>query len=204
MMMGSGAGMRGSGFAKHATLARNCAPVSRQGLALLSTCLAVGLAIVLLVLAEGCRHNPVPQSAGFFPATNEVLGWATVGQTRTFQADHLWEYIDGDAEKYLQAGVKKTLTTDYRYKEKIDAVADVYVMTAPEGARKIFEGESSVGSQPVELGDGARLAKGALSFRKGPYFVRLVAYEDAPDLGNALVELGEAIEMKLERGGTGG
>jgi len=157
-----------------------------------------------LLLAGGCRHIPAPQSAGFFPATSEVAGWAIVGQTRTFQADHLWEYIDGDAEKYLQAGVKETLTTDYRYKEKIDAVADVYVMTAPEGARKVFEGESSVGTQPVELGDGARLAKGALIFRKGPYLVRLVAYEDAPDLGNALVELGNAIELKLEIAGTGG
>lgn len=202
--MGSGVGIRGSGFAERPTLARNCASRSRQALALLSTRLAVGLSIVLLVLAEGCRHTPAPQSAGFFPASNEVSGWAMVGQTRTFQADHLWEYIDGDAEKYLQAGVKETLTTDYRYQEKIDAVADVYVMTAPEGARKVFDAESSVGSQPVELGDGARLAKGALIFRQGPYLVRLVAYEDAPDLGNALVELGKAIELKLERAGTGG
>jgi hypothetical protein len=135
--------------------------------------------------------------AGLFPESHEVPGWIKSGETRTFEASRLWEYIDGDAEKYLQAGVQKTLTTDFRYKDQIDAAADIHVMANPEGARKIFESAPSVGSQPIVLGDAARLSKGSLTFRKGPYFVRLVAYQEAPEVGNALVELGKAIERKL-------
>jgi hypothetical protein len=93
--------------------------------------------------------------------------------------------------------VQKTLTADYRYREKSDAVADVYVMSAPDGARSILESESALGSEPVQLGDGGRLYKGSLTFRKGLYVVRLVAYQDAPDVQDALVALGRAIERKL-------
>jgi len=142
-----------------------------------------------------CTSKRVSKSSAFFP--NDVAGWKKSGQTRIFEADKLWEYIDGDAEKYIQAGVQKTLTADYRYKDKSDAVADVYVMSAPGGARSVFESESALGSEPVELGDGGRLYKGSLTFRKGPYFVRLVAYQDAPDVQDALVALGRGIERRL-------
>ena len=63
-----------------------------------------------------------------------------------------WEYIDGDAERYLQAGVVKTLTSDYKFKGQIDAVADIYFMKSAEGAKKVFEAEPSEGSKPASVG----------------------------------------------------
>ena len=154
------------------------------------------LLTVLASLALACGPKAGSKPASFFPETNEVLGWTKAG-TRTFEAGNLWEYIDGDAERYVQAGVQKTLTTDYRYHEKIESVADVYIMGTPEGARKIFESESSADSQPLAIGDAGRLYRASLVFRKGPYFVRLVAYQDAPEVGKALGELGRAIERRL-------
>jgi hypothetical protein len=156
----------------------------------------VGLVIVALFLAQACGPKPVSGPAAFFPQTNEVPGWSKA-ETRTFEADRLWEYIDGDADRYIQAGVDRTLTTDYRYHDKVEAVADIYVMKAPEGARKIFDAESSVGSQPAQIGDAARLFQSSVVFRKGPYFVRLVAYQEDPEMGKALTELARAIEQKL-------
>jgi hypothetical protein len=156
----------------------------------------VGLTIVALFLAQACGPKPVSGPAGFFPETNEVPGWSKA-ETRTFEADRLWEYIDGDADRYIQAGVERTLTTDYRYHDKVEAVADIYIMKAPEGARKIFDSESSDGSQRVQLGEDARLFPASLTFRKGPYFVRLTAYQEAPEVGKALVELGRGIERRL-------
>jgi len=153
---------------------------------LLPLCLCASVVIA-------CASKP----ATFFPNSNEVPGWNRSGDVRTFEADKLWEYIDGDAEKYIQAGVQKTVTADYRYRDVSDAVADVYIMSAPDGAQKIFESESAEGSQPVQIGDRGRLYKGSLIFRKGRYFVRLVAYQDAPDMGDALAALGRALGRKL-------
>ena len=160
--------------------------------------LVTATAIVALVSFAACNSKPAPDAVEPFPSSGEVAGWTKSGDTRVFPAANLWEYIDGDAEKYLQAGVEKTLTADYRYQNKIEAVADIHIMKTPEGARKIFESESAVGSQPIPLGDVARLFPSTLSFSKGRYFVRLTAFEGAPETGKSLTELGHAIEKKLQ------
>jgi hypothetical protein len=127
-----------------------------------------------------------------------VQGWSKSGKTRAFPAARLWEYIDGDAERYVQAGVDQTLTTDYRYGKNIEAVADIFIMSAAAGAARVFESQPATGNQPIQLGDAARLYKGSLTLRKGRYFVRLVAYQDAPEVSEALLALGRAIAGKLE------
>jgi hypothetical protein len=172
--------------------------------AVFSTRLRIALAILAVIPALGCGPKSGPTPPTFFPETNEVPGWSKVGETRTFEASRLWEYIDGDAERYVQAGVEKTLTTDYRYGAGIEAVVDIHIMKAPEGARKIFESESPAGSLRFELGDGARLSKASLTFYKGPYFVRLVAYQEAPEVRDALVALGRAIARKFGKAASKG
>jgi hypothetical protein len=172
--------------------------------ALFSPRLRIVLAVLAVIPAFGCGPKSGPTPATFFPETNEVSGWSKAGETRTFEASRLWEYIDGDADRYVQAGVERTLTTDYRYGGRIEAVVDIHIMKTPDGARKIFESESPTGSQRFELGDGARLSKSSLTFYRGPYFVRLVAYQEAPEISDALVALGRAIERKFGKAASKG
>lgn len=156
------------------------------------------LAVLILGLTVACSSKSKFEASRFFPTANEAQGWTKSGETRVFPGDHLYEYIDGDADKYVHAGVKQTLTSDYRYGEKVDAVADVFIMSTAAGATTVFESQPATGSEPVQLGDAARLYKGSLTFRKGRYFARLVAYQDVPEVPQALVALGRAIAGKLE------
>jgi Family of unknown function (DUF6599) len=158
----------------------------------------LALAVLGVSICVACSPKPTSTTTTYFPESNEVQGWSKSGETRTFPADRLWEYIDGDAEKYTQAGVKETLTADYRYGENVDAVADVYVMSDAAGATKIFESEPAEGSKPVTLGDAAQLREGSLVFRKDRYFVRLVAYANTAEIPEALVALGRSITGKLK------
>ena len=169
----SGFGIRGSGFATTA-------------------------AIVILTLFSACNSKTASKAGEPFPKSGEVAGWAKSGETRVFPAANLWEYIDGDADRYIQAGVEQTLTADYRYENKADAVADVHILKSPDGPRKLMEAESSAGSRPASVGDEARLYASNLVFRKGRYLVRVVAYEETPEINKGLVELGQAIEKKLQ------
>jgi hypothetical protein len=120
-----------------------------------------------------------------------------VGETRLFEAADLWKYVDGDAERYLRAGVRRTLTANYRYGDTVEAVADIHLMDTPQGAASIYESESSAGSRPVALGDAGRSYGQSLTFHRGAFFARLVAYQDTPQTGPALVSLGQAIERRL-------
>ena len=141
------------------------------------------------------RRSKRPDS--WFPATGEVSGWSRTGEIRAFEASDLWQYIDGDAERFLKAGVQRTLTADYRYQNRIDAVADVYMMRSPDGAAAIFQSEPVGGSRSLSLGDAGRTFGQSLAFRKGPFFVRMTAYQEASGIAEALIRLAQAIEPRL-------
>ena len=144
----------------------------------------------------GCKRAPTTNATPF-PSSNEVEGWAKTGDIRTFEAADLWKYIDGDAERYLKAGVQRVSTADYKFKSKVDAVVDIYTMGNAEGAAKILESEPAGDAKPVQLGDGARLYGQNLIFRKGPNLVRIVTYEESPEIQQAILQLGRSIERRL-------
>jgi hypothetical protein len=160
---------------------------------------SIGLAVAIAVmgLVSGCATKPRADSPALFPASAEISAWTRTGEPRVFQAADLWQYNDGDAERYRQAGVQQTLTANYRYADSFDALAEIHVMATPDGAKKIMESEPALGSQPVALGDSGRLYGASLIFRKGPCLVRLVAYRETPEVGKALMELARGIEKKL-------
>jgi hypothetical protein len=156
------------------------------------------LFLAIPLLNSGCqRHSAV--AADVFPQSNEIAGWTKAPEVRTFEPDQLSTYIDGDAEKYLKAGVRSTSTADYKFNAQTEVVVDIYTMSNPGSAKIIFESEPSMGAQTPSLGDAARLFSQSLIFRKGPYLVRIVAYQDSPQISQGMLNLGLAIEKKLSR-----
>jgi len=129
------------------------------------------------------------------PASAE--GWTKTGATRTFDAANLWQYLDGGADKYVNAGVVVTVTAPYRFRTGFDAVADLHRFAGSAGAARVFDSEPAADSAPVAVGDAARLTPATLTFRKGRCLVRLVAYSQGPEVPAALTALGRAIERGL-------
>jgi hypothetical protein len=151
--------------------------------------LAAIIAVALAVIACGCKKNFPAQP---MPTSNEVAGWEKTGETRTYTAATLSNYIDGGAEQYLKAGFKSASTSDYKFQGKIEAVADVYEMADASAARKIFEADPA-----VHLGDAARSYSQSVIFYKGSFLVRIVAYQETPETPQALQQLGQGIEKRL-------
>jgi hypothetical protein len=131
-----------------------------------------------------------------FPASDKVAGWQKTSETRVFAAKDLWQYIDGDAEQYISAGVVTTSTSDYKYQGQLEATVDVYTMNDATGARKILETGTS-DAKPIQLGDAGVAYAQSIIFRKGPRLVRIVAYESTPDTAQALLALAHGVEAKL-------
>lgn len=152
----------------------------------------------ILSMASGCQRH-AGSANSFFPNSAEAPGWTVAPEVRTFPADKLSEYIDGDAEKYLKAGVRSASTADYKFKDKTQVTVDVYTMSTTAGAKSIFESEPAMDAQTPAIGDAARLFSQSLTFRKGPYLVRMVAFQDSPEVSPALLNLGQVMEKKLPR-----
>jgi hypothetical protein len=151
------------------------------------------LAIAVVTTGVGCKKK----AANPFPASGAVAGWEKTGDTRTFAAKDLWQYIDGDAEHYLQAGVVTTSTSDYKYQGQLEAVVDVYTMGDAAGATKIFNAGQAKDATAVQVGDAGLGFAQSVMFRKGKYLVRIVAYEATPGTGQALIALAHGVEAKL-------
>jgi len=153
--------------------------------------------LVLSVLLSGCYSGQPPVTSRLYPDSGEAAGWERSGEPRTFTADNLWQFINGDAERYTRAGVEQTIAVDYRFGGRDEAQAEIHVMKTAGGAAKVLDSHFAEGSRAVELGDAARLYEGSLLFRKDRYFVRIVAYTGGPQMGDALVALGRAILRRL-------
>jgi hypothetical protein len=154
-------------------------------------------ALVAIVMvsgaATGCRKTKVDP----FPASDTVAGWQKTGDTRAFAAKDLWQYIDGDAEQYISAGVVTTSTSDYKFQGQLEAVVDVYTMGNAAGATKILSTNQTRDAKAIQLGDAGIQFAQSIVFRKGPNLVRIVAYESTPNTPQALLSLARGVEAKL-------
>jgi hypothetical protein len=157
------------------------------------TLITIFIAIIALFTCSACKRKTIDP----FPATGEISGWQKTGQTRAFEAKDLWQYIDGDSEQYIQAGVVSTSTSDYSYQSRLEAVVDVHTMGNVAGAQRILETGQSKDAQAVQIGDGGIAYAQSVAFRKGPYLVRIVAYQSLPDGRQALMALAHGVEAKL-------
>ena len=154
---------------------------------------AVAVALVGAAAISGCKKHTIDA----FPASSAVAGWQKTSDTRVFDAKNLWKYIDGDAEQYIAAGVISTSTSDYKYQGQLEAVVDVHTMSDAVGARKILETGQTSDAKSVQLGNAGLAYAQSVIFRKGPYLVRIVAYESTPDGEQALMALAHGVEAKL-------
>ena len=151
------------------------------------------IAIAIAGAGTGCKKTKVDP----FPASGAVAGWDKTSDTRDFAAKDLWQYIDGDADQYIAAGVVSTSTSDYKYQGQLEATVDVHTMNDASGARKILEAGQTKDAKTAQLGDAGVAYAQSTIFRKGPYLVRIVAYESTPDTPQALAALAHGVEAKL-------
>lgn len=159
--------------------------------------LAFLVALILATIATGSITGCKKKSATPFPLSGAIAGWEKSSETRTFEPKELWQYIDGDSEQYIQAGVVSTSTSDYKYKGQLEAVVDVYTMSGPDGAQTILERGQTKDAKAVSIGEQGLQYAQSLTFRKGAHLVRIVAYQSDAATPQALLALAHGVEANL-------
>jgi hypothetical protein len=153
----------------------------------------IAVTIVAILAVGGCKRKPVD----VFPKSGVIDGWEKSSDTRVFEAKDLWQFIDGDSEQYIQAGVVSTSTSDYKYRGQMEVVVDVYTMKNADGARAIFDKGKTNDAKKLALGDdGVQFAQ-SVTFRKHNYLVRIVSYQVSSISEQALFSLAHGIEANL-------
>lgn len=120
----------------------------------------------------------------------EIMGWSKAEEDRLFDQRTIFDYIDGAGEVYRAYGMRSCLTRRYTRERGPAIILDVFDMGSSEDAYGVFTHDQD--GKPLDIGQGALLRPGWLSFWKGRFYVSLYGEEDTPAVEEALLALGKS------------
>jgi len=131
----------------------------------------------------------------------ETDGWRQVEDDQVFDTDSIFTYIDGHAEVYLSFGMKRCLSRRYEGPDgERDIVLDLFEMDTAENAFGVFTHDRE--GDEVDVGQGALLREGWLSFWKGRWFGSVYAEGESERSGAALITIASTTADSIGDEGT--
>jgi len=146
----------------------------------------------VLLAAAGCAHNRAT-SLSFPP---DAHGWTPTGARESYDAQTLYDYINGAAEVYRALNVQQVLARRYAKPGAPEIVADIYDMGTAEDAFGAYHHDPRQG-ESVGIGRESEYIAGSLSFWKGRFFVSVVVFDEVEDARQAVLALGRDIAEAL-------
>ncbi len=126
-------------------------------------------AAVALVLAAGMASAGAPQ-----PTCEIVPGWSQDGPARTYTADNLYEYMDGNSEGYFLYNFQEMRGVTCK-KGEITFVLDISDMGDADFAYGMFSATRDLREAAYPVGAGGQIVPRRLIFAKGQYYVEIAA-----------------------------
>lgn len=113
-----------------------------------------------------------------------------------YEPQTLFDYIDGQAETYLDYGFRLLITREYAAKGATLTV-EVYRMESPDHAFGIYAAERSPEDTDVAIGVQGFLGANVLGFWQGPYYCKILFHPISPELEPVLRETGRLMADKI-------
>ncbi len=123
---------------------------------------------ILLVWAAAAWGQP-PQ-----PSCSMVAGWSQRGEARSYEAENLFEYMDGNAEGYLIYGFKSMRGVTC-VKDGVTLVIDISDMGDADSAFGIFSANRDSRQPGAAIGMGGQIVPRRAIFAKGSFYAEIAA-----------------------------
>ena len=125
-----------------------------------------------------------------------LAGWKQDGASRVFDAENLYEYLDGEAEGYLIYGfVRLQNTTCAKGEESV--VLDISEMTDSDAAYGIFTAHRDPDQPVLPIGTAGQVLPRLAIFVKDKFYVRIAANSDR-DVSDDLKAYATEMEKRIE------
>jgi hypothetical protein len=133
------------------------------------------------------------------PGEPESPGWHAVSSPQFFEPKNLWEYINGQAEMYIDYGFQLVVTLEYRSTDGASSmVIEIFQMKNPKHAFGIYAAERSTEDRLIKMEAQGYMGENVLNFWKGQYYVKLTSFQVSPDTEEVLMMLASAIAAKIK------
>jgi hypothetical protein len=141
-------------------------------------------------------------SKGDIPKTmlpDAVRGWQADGDDHAYDAQTIFDYIDGAGEVYRAYNMKALLSRRYKQPGRPDIIADVFDMGSATDAFGVFTHD--LDGEDWSVGQGSVYQGGLLSFWKDRYFVSVFAEDETAEAKAMLLDLGRHVASAIGREG---
>lgn len=154
---------------------------------------------------------PEPQRAlaAMLPLSGLPPEW-TVGKSgerhlETFNADNLYEKIDGRAESFLQYGVKGMAYAFYHPAGDPSNELQLYVFEMGDSLKALgkYGSEKPEQFELVPIGDQGYTSAGSTLFYSGKYYTQIVSTADDPKFAAFALDLARRVVARQKPGGAG-
>ncbi len=154
------------------------------------------LTVAVMVIIAGCGKDQEKVKLGdpreYLPQSATSISLERSSDIRTFAERSLWEYIDGGAELYYTYDFLVVATADYT-SDHAELLVDIYQFGTTDYAFGLYSMLRGVDVQLIALGIEGFTDPLSITFVKGEYVVRLIAYEETDDNLLALTNLADEI-----------
>ena len=153
---------------------------------------------------------PEPQRkiAAMLPLGDLPPDW-TVGKSgehrlESFNADNLYEKIDGRAESFIQYGVKGMAYAFYHPTGDPSNELQLYVFEMADPLKSLgkYGSEKPDEFKTVAIGDDGYTTAGSTLFYSGRYYTQIVSTQDDPKFGAFALELAKRVAARQKPGGA--
>lgn len=146
--------------------------------------------VMLMVMGSPQEQPPLSLPA-------EIGGWKWDGKVDTYNADTIFDYIDGIGEIYRAYNMQRVWVYRYEKADHPDLTVDLFEMGAPDDAFGVFTFERD--GEDAGIGQGSDYAGGMLRFWKERYFVVISAQQESEELRQVILRLGKTIARAIPR-----
>lgn len=146
------------------------------------------LAVFAVLIASGCSSGEPTGSAAPRVAMTKILDAVAAAvpgkctdEATWYEAENLYEYIDGAAGTYVDAGFVLLSHSEWRAsggKEGAYVELDIYDMGTPLGALDTLADNRTPQTQYLDIGNEAQVSDAGIDMRVGRYYAKFVARRD--------------------------
>ncbi len=170
----------------------------------------VGMLLVMAFLHSGCgsmtgkkaltNETPQPSLEALLPDDAIIDGWRMMGAPVFYDADNLFEYIDGKAEEFIAYDFHRLVSAQYSPEGSEDGIVtiDIYDMGADANAFGIYSYQRYPEADYVEIGGQGFFTEASLEFWKGRYFVKMLTAESSDSTKIVMTQFGQRILSKIK------
>lgn len=162
--------------------------------------------VAMAVILPQFSSQPMPQTTqpGSENLENILSGlkpadFTAISKLETYDADTLYEKIDGKAPLYTDSGFEKLFTRQFRDNSKDDQTFELYVydMGSPKNALAVYSQQKREDVQTISGVDFGYQTTNAIFYSLGKYYLEIIGSAQSPELLKSMATLVEQLKTAL-------